>query len=185
MSMATIHQGTLVALRAGQLAGGHPGAVTAREHGSADVKNEAAYVARYTRWLVTSLVPTGPPVSSIVAVAPGIHDGLVTVAEPSHGTVTRALLPFAVTLNVPVPAVPVSQFRVIFTPPDVAAAAACGVLIAIAPATTEISPSFCTWVAPFVPRRRLFSTQVVIALVLRTLRDSVWADELATGLVAA
>jgi hypothetical protein len=95
-------------------------------------------------------------------VAPGIHDGLVTVAEPSHGTVTRELLPFAVTLNVPVPAVPTSQVKVIFTPPDVAAAAACGALIAIAPAMTEINPSFCARIAPFVPGRRLLSTHIVI-----------------------
>jgi hypothetical protein len=42
MSAASIHQGKLVALRAGQLAGGHSGAVNAGEHAWADVKNEAA-----------------------------------------------------------------------------------------------------------------------------------------------
>jgi len=65
---------------------------------------------------------------------------LVTVAEPPHGTVTRELLPFAVTLNVPVPAVPISQVRVICTPPDAAAASASAGLIAIAATMTEISP---------------------------------------------
>jgi hypothetical protein len=103
--------------------------------------------------------------------APGIHDGLVTVAEPSHGTVTKELLPFAVTLNVPVPAVPISQVRVIFTPPDAAAAAACAGLIAITAAMSEISPNFDACIAPFVPRRRLFSTHLVIVFLLQTLRN--------------
>jgi hypothetical protein len=49
---------------------------------------------------------------------------LVTVAEPPQGTVARELLPFAVTLNVPVPAVPISQAKVIVTPPEVVAASA-------------------------------------------------------------
>lgn len=65
---------------------------------------------------------------------------MVTVAEPSQGTVTRELLPFAVTLNVPVPAVPIAQARVIFTPPDAAAASASAGLITIAATMTEISP---------------------------------------------
>lgn len=98
----------------------------------------------------------------MVAVAPGIQDGLVTVAEPPHGTVTVELLPLAVTLNVPSPAPPVWQFRVIFTPPDVAAVAACGVLSASAAAMTETSPSFVARLASFVPGRRLFRTHIVI-----------------------
>ena len=53
---------------------------------------------------------------------PGIHAEFVAVAEPPHGTVTRELLPLAVTLNVPVPTVPISQVRVMVTPGDVAAA---------------------------------------------------------------
>jgi hypothetical protein len=98
----------------------------------------------------------------MVAVAPAIHDGLVRVAEPPHGTVTLELLPLAVTLNVPSPAFPVWQFKVILTPPEVAAAAACGMLSASAPAMTEISPSFVARPAPFVPSRRLFRTHRVI-----------------------
>jgi hypothetical protein len=123
----------------------------------------------------------------MVAVAPAIHAGLVTVAEPSHGTVTRELLPLAVTLNVACPAVslPIWQFRVIFTPPELAAAAAGEGLIASAPAITAITPSFCTPIAPFVPGRRLFSTHIVIGLVLRTLRNPVWADVLAAALAAS
>jgi len=97
-----------------------------------------------------------------VAVAPGIHEGLVTVAEPPHGTLTRELLPLAVTLNVPRPTVPAWQFRVIRTPPEVAAAAAYGVLIASAPAMIAISPSFVARVAPLVRGRRLFRTHIVI-----------------------
>jgi len=97
----------------------------------------------------------------MAAVAPGIHDGLVTVAEPPHGTVTVELLPLAVTLNVPSPVFPLWQFRVIFTPP-VVAAAACAGLIAIAAAMTEIRPSFIARIAPFVPGRPLFRTHRVI-----------------------
>src|SRR2546425_4292717 len=106
----------------------------------------------------------------MAAVAPGIHDGLVTVAEPPHGTVTRELLPFAVTLNVPVPTAPISHVRVIFTPPDVAAAAACAGLIAIAAAMTESSPNHAARIAPLAPSRLLFSTHLVIVVGGRTLR---------------
>jgi len=98
----------------------------------------------------------------MAAVAPGIHDGLVTVAEPPHGTVTVELLPLAVTLNVSSPVFPLWQFRVIFTPPEVAAAAACAGLIAIAAAMTEIRPSFIARIAPVVPGRPLFRTHRVI-----------------------
>ncbi len=49
---------------------------------------------------------------------PAVHAGLVTVAEPPHGTVTTELLSFAVTLSVPDLAAPVSQASVIFTPPE-------------------------------------------------------------------
>jgi hypothetical protein len=69
---------------------------------------------------------------------------LVAVADPPHGTVTRELLALAVTLNVPVPTVPISQARVIVAPPDVAAAPACTELIAIATAMTERVRSMLT-----------------------------------------
>src|SRR2546425_885876 len=110
----------------------------------------------------------------MVAVAPAIHAGFVIIAEPPHGMFTRELLPFAVTLNDPNPLVPfpVAQFRVILTPPEVAAVTVCGALITNAPAMTEISPTFSACIAPFMPGRRLFSTYLVIALVLRTLRNS-------------
>src|SRR2546428_12945416 len=100
-----------------------------------------------------------------------MHDGLVSVKDPPHGTVTRELLPFAVTLNVPVPTAPISHVRVIFTPPDVAAAAACAGLIAIAAAMTESSPNHAARIAPLAPSRRLFSTHLVIVLGVRTLRS--------------
>jgi len=61
MSPAIIHQGTVVALRP-VVPGGHSGAVNAGEHACATVENEAAYVARDTRWLVASTVPAGPAV---------------------------------------------------------------------------------------------------------------------------
>jgi hypothetical protein len=80
------------------------------------------------------------------------------------------VLPLAVTLKVPSPEFPVWQFSVIFTPPEVAAAAACGVLIRSPPAMTEISPSFIARMALFVPGRRLFRTHRVIGQILRTLR---------------
>jgi hypothetical protein len=75
---------------------------------------------------------------------PGVHAELVAVADPPHGTVTRELLALAVTLNAPVPTVPISHLRVIVTPPDVAAAAACAGLIAIATAMTERVRSMLT-----------------------------------------
>ena len=80
----------------------------------------------------------------MLAIVPGIHDGLFAVAEPPHGTVTRELLALAVSLNVPVPTVPISHARVIVTPGDVAAAAACTELIAIAAAMTERVRSMLT-----------------------------------------
>jgi hypothetical protein len=80
----------------------------------------------------------------MIASAPGIHAAFVAVAEPPHGTVTRELLALAVTLNVPVPTVPISQARVIVAPPDVAAAPACTELIAIATAMTERVRSMLT-----------------------------------------
>ncbi len=61
MSPAIIHQGTVVALRP-ELPGGHSGAVNAGEHACAAVENEAAYVARVTRWFFASTVATGPAV---------------------------------------------------------------------------------------------------------------------------
>src|SRR6266571_309395 len=114
-------------------------------------------------------VPTGPAVWSIVAMVPGSHDGFVAVAEPPHGTVSRELLPLAVSLNVPVPTAPISQVRVIVTPPDVAAAACAG-LIAIAAAMTENSPKHDACIAPLAKSRRPFSTHLVIGFGLRTLR---------------
>src|SRR5438094_2906804 len=143
MSPAIIHQGTVVALRP-EVPGGHSGAVNAGEQACAIVKNETAYVARYTRWLVARTVPAGPAVWSIVASAPGIHAALVAVAEPPHGTVTRELLALAVSLNVPVPTLPISHLRVMVTPPEGAAAAACTGLIAIAAAMTERVRSILT-----------------------------------------
>src|SRR5438445_5608061 len=143
MSPAIIPQGTVVALRP-EVPGGHSGAVNAGEQACAIVKNETAYVARYTRWWVARTVPTGPAVWSMIASAPGIHAAFVAVAEPPHGTVTRALLALAVTLNVPVPTVPISHARVIVTPGDVAAAAACTELIAIAAAMTDRVRSMLT-----------------------------------------
>jgi hypothetical protein len=143
MSPVIIPQGTVVALRP-EVPGGHSGAVNAGEQACAIVNNETAYVARYTRWLVARTVPTGPAVWSMVAMVPGIHDGLVAVAEPPHGTVTRELLPLAVSLNVPVPTVPISHLRVILTPPDVAAAAAGAGFIAIAAAMTQRIRSMLT-----------------------------------------
>jgi len=119
---------------------------------------------------VASTVPTGPAVWSIVASDPGSHDGFVAVAEPPHGTVTRELLPLAVSLNVPVPTVPISHARVIFTPPDAAAAAAGTGLIAIAAAMTENSPKHDACLAPLARSRRPFSTHLVIGFGLRTLR---------------
>src|SRR6266496_5148416 len=110
MSPGIIHPGTVVALRP-EVPGGHSGAVNAAEQACAIVKNEAASVTRYTRCLVASTVPTGPAVWSIVAMLPGIHAAFVAVAEPSHGTVTRELLPLAVSLNVPIPTVPISEER--------------------------------------------------------------------------
>src|SRR2546429_7615086 len=173
---AIIHQGTVVALRP-EVPGGHSGAVNAGEQACAIVKNDAAYVARYTRWLVASTVPTGPAVWSIVAMVPGIHDAFVAVAEPPHGIVTSELLPLALTLNVPVPTVPISHHRVIVTPPDRAAAAACAGLIAITAAMTESSPTHDACIQPLIRSRRPFSTHLGIGFALRTLRNSSWADQ--------
>jgi hypothetical protein len=112
----------------------------------------------------------------MVAVAPGIQEGLVTVAEPPQATVTVELLSLAVTLNVPSPVFPLWQFRMILTPPEAtAAAAAGGVLTRSAPAMTEISPSFVARLASFVPGRRLFRTHILIGQILRTLRFEWWA----------
>jgi len=101
---------------------------------------------------------------------PGIHAAFVAVAEPSHGTVSRELLPLAVSLNVPVPTVPISHLRVIVTPPDAAAAAACTGFIAIAAAMTESSPKHAACIEPLARSRRPFSTHLVIEFGLRTLR---------------
>jgi len=98
---------------------------------------------------------------------PGSHDGFVAVAEPPHGTVSRELLPLAVSLNVPVPTVPISQVRATVTPPDVAAAASCAGLIAIAAAMTENSPKHDACIAPLAKSGRPFSTHLVIGFGLR------------------
>src|SRR6266550_2210825 len=103
---------------------------------------------------------------------PGIHAAFIAVAEPPHGTVVRVLLPLAVILNVPVPTAPISQARVIVTPPDVAAAAAGAGLIAIAAAMTESNPKHDACLDPLVRSRRRFSTHLVIGFGLRTLRAS-------------
>jgi hypothetical protein len=58
---------------------------------------------------------------------------------------------------------PIAQVRVILTPPEVAAAAASGVLIASAPAMANSRPSFRASVAPLVPSRPLLGTHLVIA----------------------
>jgi hypothetical protein len=75
-------------------------------------------------------------------VEPASQDGLVTVALPSHGTVTVELLAFAVTTNVPEPPRPVSHVNLIVSGPAAAAKAVAEIASAAAAARAAARAGF-------------------------------------------